>query len=266
MPDASFVQPSFTGGEWSAYAQGRIDDKRYRTAMETCSNGVPVEEGAWVRRPGSAFMATTRNGVYGRVLPFDFSDVTPFNMEFTDSHLRLLAGRSLVFDTFISVVDVSSDATSIVTTLGAHGWSTGNQVQFLFQSVPTASNGAILRNRVLAITVLNANQFTLADPITGAAVNGTLVNWSGATAQVARVLDLSTPYTISDIPTLRRIVASGVGANNSDVAVLLNGKHMPQAVTGIASATAPTFSSFTISPLAFVDGPLAMDLCRAAQC
>lgn len=257
MPDASFVQPSFLGGEWSPYAQGRIDDKHYRTAMVVCYNAIPVEEGAAVRRPGFAFICTTRSGAFGRVLPFDFTDIAPFTLELTGNHLRVVAGRSLVFDSAFTVVDISTENPAVVTVQGTDEWNTGNQVQFLFQSATNVADSAILRNRQFKITVLNATQFTLADPITNANVDGSQINWdpSQVSAQVARVLDLATPYSEVDVNDVRRVQAAGVGVNESSIALLLNKKYQPQVVTAQADETAPTFSTFTIAPLQFEDGP-----------
>lgn len=257
MPDASFTQPSFLGGEWSPYAQGRIDDKRYRTAMVVCLNAIPVEEGACVRRPGTAFICTTRSGAAGRVMPFDFTDVAPYNFELTANHLRVIEGNTLVFDTAFTVSDISTDDPAIVTVQSTDGWSTGDQVQFLFQSAVHVADSAILRNRQFAITVINATQFTIADPITGIPVNGAQINWdpTQTAAQVARVRDLPTPYAEPELNAVRKVQAAGIGINESSDALLLHINHQPQLVNATVDEAAPNFSVFTIAPLQFVDGP-----------
>lgn|GEM_PF-2552997 len=257
MGDASYNQPAFTGGEWSPNAQGRIDDKRYRTAMNVCLNVIPVEEGAAPRRPGTAFICTTREGLKGRILPFDFTDAAVFTMELTDSHLRFLAGRGLVFDGVQTVTDVSAGNPALVTVPSTANWSTGDTVQFLFQSTTSAATGAILRNRQLKITVINGSQFTMADPVTGDVVDGADVNWDPAQvqAQVARVLDLVTPYSSAEIDAVRRVQAGGVGINSASIAVLLHENHAPETVIAELNESSPDFTTFTISPLAFIDGP-----------
>ena len=40
MADAAYNQASFLGGEWSPYAQGRIDVPAYRMAMNICLNEI----------------------------------------------------------------------------------------------------------------------------------------------------------------------------------------------------------------------------------
>ena len=95
MADASSLQTSFHGGEWSPNAQGRADDKAYREAMNVCLNGYPMEAGAWTRRQGFRFCAPTRNGQAGWLLPFAFAQNDPYNMEFTNQFLRLFSGPTL---------------------------------------------------------------------------------------------------------------------------------------------------------------------------
>src|SRR5260221_12454346 len=91
MPDSNFVQASFLGGEISPYAQGRSDLPTYRQAMNVCRNGFPIEEGAWLRRSGTKFATTTRNGTAGRVIPFAFEQTAPYIMVFTDGIIEMLA-------------------------------------------------------------------------------------------------------------------------------------------------------------------------------
>ena len=257
MPDASFVQSSFLAGEWSPYAQGRIDLPQYKTALALCMNAFPVEEGACPRRPGFAFAATTRLGNAGRVLPFNFTDVAPFTIELTQSHLRMFQGRGLVFDSAQGVIDISNETPAIVTVAGSETWATGDQVQFLFQSVTSVADGAILRNRQLTITVIDPEHFSLADGITGAPVDGATVNWdpTQASAQVAHVLDLPTPYVGEDWESVRRVQAADLGVNDENVALLLQGKYKPQSLETIVDAAAPNFTPFTLTPQDFNDGP-----------
>lgn len=225
--------------------------------MNVCLNGIPIEEGAWVRRPGTAFICTTRHGVQGRVIPFDFTDIATFTIELTQSHLRMLEGNGLVFDNVQTVTDVSTDSPARVTVPSTAAWTTGDSVQFLFQSAASAATGAILRNRQFLITVIDGNHVSLTDPVTGANVDGSQVNWdpTQVQAQLAHVLDLATPYQQADLNAVRRVQAAGVALNNASLAILLHSKYQPRQVTATPNTSAPNFSTFTIGPMAFVDGP-----------
>src|SRR3981189_3300520 len=94
MPHSSFVQSSFLGGEWSQFAQGRLELPSYRTAMNVCRNAHPIEEGAWIRRSGTRYAAETYQGKPGRVIEFDFEKSAPYILEFTDSVLRMFGVAS----------------------------------------------------------------------------------------------------------------------------------------------------------------------------
>ena len=131
MGDASYVQSSFLGGERSQYIQGRSDLPDYRIGLNVCLNGFPIETGAWVRRPGFQFAQTTRGGSPGRVLKFDFQANAPYNMEFTDGHLRFFTGPSLITTNDSVVVSSISTANPAVVALSsAVTWATGDQAYF----------------------------------------------------------------------------------------------------------------------------------------
>ena len=258
MPDASYMQPSFLGGEWSIFAQGRMDHPAYKTAMNLCFNGIPIEEGAWARRPGWAFAATTRSGATGRTVRFDFTDLAPFQFELTAGHLRVFNGKSLVFTSDVTtVVAISTETPAVVTLAAPVTWATGAQVQFIFNSANLASDAAILRNRQFAVTMISTTQFSLADPISGAAVNGAQIAFDPTQAQLqlAQVLDLATPYTAPQLQGIRKVQAAGIGPTNINLALLLQGANKPQGLQGVVNPTAPQLSTFTLTPEDFADGP-----------
>lgn len=259
MPDVSSVQSSWLGGEWSPYSQGRFDHPKYRTSMNVCRNGVPLENGSWNRRSGTNFLATTRNGAGGRLVDFDFEEPTPYRMEFTNGHLRLFVGTSLVFtDDAQTVVAISTDTPAQVL-ITPSTFITGDQVQFLFNGV-AAANSAILRNRQFVLTELGGDgtTYTLADPITGVAVTG--VNWSASpgSIQMARVLDIATPWTSpSWISDTLRSVQPGVDPDGlpTGQTLLLRGDTAPQVLLATANLAAPEFASFALDAAIFQDGP-----------
>lgn len=258
MPDASYVQTSFLGGEWSPMAQGRMEHPKYPTALSTCLNAIPVEEGGIVRRPGFQFAATTHNGLIGRVMPFNFTDAAPYTLEFTNNAMRFFTGTNLVYTNDVTpVFSVSTDTPAIVEMGGPTPWATGDQIEFIFNTLARASEAAILQNRQFAITVIDSTHFSISDPITGAAVNGAQVNWvvEDISAQAGRILQIATPYITAQLPSIRKIQAAGVGPDQSDVCMLLDGVQHPQTLTGIANATAPQLASFAITQQDFSDGP-----------
>jgi hypothetical protein len=254
MPDASYSQTSFLGGEWSPYYQGRTDHPRYKTAMNVCLNGYPIEEGAWLRRTGTKFKATTRNGTEGKLLAFAYNETLPFDLEFTDGHLRIFNGDDLVLETPVGVITSISTANPALLTMGtAQSWSTGDQIEILVTGAGTAPALAGLVNRQFTVTKVTTTTFTLADPVDGSGLDGAVDGnvWDGTTAATAaRIVDFATPYTATGIWYTNRI------AQFNQFAIIFN-QGYPTQVLQITNVTASLarFATFTFGPIAFQDGP-----------
>lgn len=243
MANASYIQTSFQSGEWSQTMQGRMDRPDYRQAMARCFNSLPIETEAWTRRPGFQQVGLTRGGVAGRLIRFEFQESNPYNMEFTDGHVRWWAGADIATtNDDQSVVSISGASPALVMTGTAHGWATADQVVFKSLGV----GAAVLQGRVLKITVASPTTFSLADAITGAAIDGSLIT-GFVSGTVARVLDVATPYTAGGWQSLRSIQATRE-------AVLLNGT-APQLLTQVTDSGPLAFASFALAPVNFKDGP-----------
>lgn len=251
MGDASFLQANFLGGEWSPYGQGRADIETYRTALNRCSNYIPLEVGAATRRPGTLFIATTRKGVAGVLRQFHFSQDAPYNMEFTPGHMRLIAGRALVLEEEQMVSSFSTDNPAKIGVPVATTWATGDEVEFTATSLAAGgspSGPAPLFNRQFEITVIDDQHFTIADPVTGAGFDGSTVDLSGWTLTVAKVVDYSTSYTAAELSALRVV-------QDDDVALVLHGSHKPMALESVTAPVAGASATFSWTTPTFLDGP-----------
>jgi hypothetical protein len=242
MANASYVQTSFAGGKWSQAAQGQSARPDYRTAMNVCLNGMPTETAAWVRRPGFRQAGFTRGGAAGRQIRFDFEENQPYNMEFTDGHLRFWNGPHIVTTNDDQVISGISAATpAVVTTALTHNWSTGDQVVFK----RLGATAVLLQHRAFVITRLSGTTFSLADAITGASIVGTTL--TAAAGVVARILDLATAYSGGVWSTLRSV-------QTERQAVLLNGTQ-PQVLTLATDPGPSLFAGFSLAASNFLDGP-----------
>src|SRR6185312_7465416 len=243
MGSSSFVWTSFTGGEISQTAQGRFDQPYYKTSLNVCLNGIPLENGSWQRRPGTRHVAPTRGGKTGKLISFSFQDSFPYQMEFTDGFLRFTTGPSLVMtNDQQSIVAISSANPAVVQTASAHGWSTGNSVAFNSLGV----NNPLLQNRQFTITVVNTTHFSIADAITGASIDGSTLG-TFASGNVTRILEIATTYNSGSWSGLRSVQAE-------TRTVLLNGTK-PQILQVATAPTISHFATFTFSPSDFIDGP-----------
>lgn len=254
MANASYIQDSFSGGEKSQLAQGRITDREYRTWMNVCLNGHPTEYGAWVRRPGTMFAGTTRGGQIAKVVKFDFQVSTSFaslqpiaayTLEFTASFLRFRVGqRWATTNDAVSVASISAANPAVVNTAAPVTWATSNTVTFS----GLGSNAPLLQNRQFIITVIDSTHFSLADALTGATIDGSTLGAIGATATVARIQEIATPYVKQHWDDLRIIQAE---AN----AVTLDVKIPPQLLTVTTLPNATIDAQFSLAGITFLDGP-----------
>lgn len=91
MPRVSPLQNSFNAGELSALIyQGRSDLAKYRNGLVKCLNYLPVIQGPLTRRPGSYYVAATKNSgaKKSRLVSFEFSTTQAYIIEFGDLYVR----------------------------------------------------------------------------------------------------------------------------------------------------------------------------------
>ena len=247
MGETSYLQTNFQGGEWSQTYQGRMDDPHYRTALSVCLNAFPTETGAWTRRGGSRFLATTRGAVNGRVIKFDINETLPYVMEFTNSFLRFYGFNGNVVGLITTndaqtVTGISTANPAVVTTALPHGWVTGNTVMLS----GLGGTMAVLQNRQFLITVTGTNTFSLQDAITNTNINGSgFGSFMGGT--VARVLELNTNYYGQGWQQI-------VPIQTETQSILVNGQ-LPQVVSLLTPPGPTSNATFSIAPSNFQDGP-----------
>lgn len=138
MARAGSLQTSFLGGIWSPFAQGRADLPGYKTALAEALNCYPIEEGALIRRPGTALGGVTFNNVPARIFSFDITGSSPIQMEVTagnaNGRVRFWYGTQLCYDYF-SAVSVIQDGSGEA--LAAAG-----QAEIVIASNPIDINGS----------------------------------------------------------------------------------------------------------------------------
>jgi hypothetical protein len=200
MPKASYQQPNFLGGEWSPVFQGRVDNPRYKTAMNLSSNGYPTEEGAWTKRSGFRFIGQTDLGKPARLFPFSVNEDTPFTVELTDGIMRIHAGDKLVTNGSAQVLAVYQSTPALLTVAsGGYGWTSGNTIVVTPNAGTPGYAWGGLFNQTLLLTEVAVGWFELSDPPTLAPIDGSqivLPSSNGALASL--VLRFVTPYVNGD--------------------------------------------------------------------
>ena len=83
MPRSTWLQTNFNAGEWSPLTYGRVELAKYKNALATCLNYVPMLQGGLTRRPGLRFVAEVKNSANAvRLQRFEFSITQAYVLEF----------------------------------------------------------------------------------------------------------------------------------------------------------------------------------------
>lgn len=246
MADASFSQTNFTGGEFAQYMQGRFDEPQYKSGLNVCLNALPIEEGAWVRRPGTQFAGFSRRAAQGRLIGFDVVATTPYDIELTvgtdNGYMRVWNGQQLVMDEAgATVTSISTASPAELVMSSAQAWSTGDSIQ-LYPTVDTNYLAqAYLADRQFVVTKIDTTHFTLKDQL-GNNLDGSKFALGSTACTASHVLEIETPWSTDQ-------EINAVRAAQSENQMLMFS-------AGIATQMfTQTGSTFTLADAAFVDGP-----------
>lgn len=207
---------SFAGGEITPELYGRLDLTKYQTGLALARNFTTLPHGPATRRPGFRFVGEVADSARKtRLIPFAYSADQTVVLEFGHQVLRFFINGAALLN---STVAISSIVGSTVTTTGAHGYSTGQDVY--------------IGNRFHHITVTGASTFTTADRW-GAATTA-----SGTT--VASVYQIATTYAEGDLFNLHF-------AQDSDVLTLTHPNYFARELKRLG-ATNWTLTTVSFTP------------------
>lgn len=119
MADSSWTQSSFLGGRFSPAASARIDLPVYSTSLAESLNGLPMEEGCWIRRSGTWRIGPITGGD-GIIETFELPNNRKAILEFTNALLRIWVPNDIVGTGFGYTVSA---------TTFSHDWTTPAQLQ-----------------------------------------------------------------------------------------------------------------------------------------
>lgn len=119
MPRARPLQPSLNAGEFSPRMAARTDFAKYPLACGTLLNMVPIPQGGAMRRPGTRFVAETKNSAKrSRLIPFEFSTAQAYVVEAGEGYLRFYRNQGR-----IGTADTDAAIVNGTFTAGISGWS-----------------------------------------------------------------------------------------------------------------------------------------------
>ncbi len=125
MPRIQDLQPAFNAGEITPRLAARLDFVKYRSAVETCENLIPLSEGGLMRRSGTRYVAELKSStVKGRLKKFQFSVTQAYVLELANLSIRFYRNQAQ-----ISVADTDASVTNGTFTSNITNWddrSTGS--------------------------------------------------------------------------------------------------------------------------------------------
>jgi hypothetical protein len=292
MARAGSLQTSFLGGIWSPFAQGRADVPAYKTALNEALNSYPIEEGAIIRRPGTAFGGVTFNNVPARIFAFDITGSSPIQMEVTagtaNGRVRFWYGNTLCYD-YVSPVttiqDNGSGQAEIIITNNPIDVNGGNfpAGQLAFQAAAFNSPagtappwqevqlipldnytrkklGAVLNKRTFVLQGISGspNTFYMLDQFYNS-LPMSQIPWDGSCkVQIQRVCTLQSPYTNLQYHDVRFVMCEMQGYFLHPAVPPVRVRAIPLNTNPLAInnlAPGPNACQFLVDQPQFVDGP-----------
>lgn len=200
----SVPQTSFTGGEWAPSLWARSDLKAYPTAVKMLKNWIVHPHGGASNRAGTYYVGETKfSAKTSRLIPFQFSTVQSYMLEFGDLYMRVFKDGGRVMMTAKNITAITLAATITITSVG-HGYTNGDWV-LLSGIVGTTQ----LNDRLVVVSDKGTDDFKIKD------VDGNYIVGTGMTAYVSggtaeKVYELTTTYVEADLPLLKIVQSADV--------------------------------------------------------
>lgn len=224
---------AFNGGEVGAQMHARFDVPAiYQKACKTLENFIPTPQGPATKRMGTQFVQEVKDSSFiSYLVPFIFSEIDSFIIEFGNNYIRFYTGRAPVLEPPVAITN-ATQTNPVTITAPAHGFVNGDQVYI---------------NNVVGMTQLNGKRFT----VTNSAVNtfdllgidGTGYSAYISGGVVARVYTISSPYSSAQVRQLKY-------AQIGDIMYLAHPDVLPQKLSRFG------LTNWIIAPMLNVRGPV----------
>jgi hypothetical protein len=227
MPNT--IQPSFAAGEVSPLLYGRVDLAKYRVGLKTMLNFFVHPQGGASNRSGTEWIGEVIDSAsLGRLIPFEFSTVQTYVLEFGDVKMRVIKEGGYVLEGSQNITG-ATQANPCVVTCAGHGYSNGDRVYI---------------TGVLGMTQLNGRYFTVANVAANtfelSGVNSTGYTAYSSAGSVARVYTVVSPFALADLSTLKY-------EQSADTMTLTHPSYAPRSLTRSGHASW-TFSTISFTP------------------
>lgn len=127
MPKVTSSQNNMTNGEISPIALGRFDITKYPNSVKTLENFLINQLGGAFFRPGTRYVASTKDNGIARLMPFQYSADQDYVVEVGDAYMRFYSNTGSLldiptsFDSYTKLLlhcDGTDGATTVVDEIG----------------------------------------------------------------------------------------------------------------------------------------------------
>jgi len=239
MGRASNIQHAFNAGELSSLMLGRQDIAKYASGLFVCLNGLPMVQGGWTRRPGTAFLQQTKfHDKLSRLVPFQYSVTQTYVLEFGHNYIRFFTLHGLLTQATQSITAITKANPAVLTYAGADTYANGDRV-YLSSIVGMTQ----LNNREIKVANVNAgaNTFELQDS-DGNNINSTGYDTYTSGGTAAEIFEVTTTFAQTDLAEIRFV-------QSADVLYLLHPNFPPKQLVRTSALV------WTLSDITFTDGP-----------
>jgi hypothetical protein len=225
------IQANFSRGELSPRLHARIDIDYYKAGLKTCTNWTALRQGGLRKRSGFKMVKEVKDSTKkARMIPFVFSTVQAYALEFGNLYMRIYVNGGLVTTGGGTITGITK-ANPAVVTVTAHGFSNGDKIYITGVGGMTQVN-----NLEFTVAGITANTFQLS----GINSTGYTTFTSGGLAK--KIVEVTTPYLEADLPTLDY-------AQSADVLTITHQNYQPREISRTSDTT------WTIATCTFKDGP-----------
>jgi hypothetical protein len=239
MPAAAPIQNIFTSGEFSPLMLSRVDFDRYRNALRVCTNQLPFIQGGLTRRPGFHYCDEVKDSTKAtRLVPFRFSTVSAFAIEFGDQYIRFKKNRGPVHEYGVTITNVTSANPGVVTYVGTDP-TNGDHFDIASVQGMTQLNG---RRFTVSNVNAGANTFELKTVDNTATVNTAVMTPYTVGGTASKVYEIASPYLEADLFQLKF-------KQSQDVLYIWHPDYAEAKLSRLLD------NSWTLADTVFLDGP-----------
>lgn len=112
MARVRFTHNTFSTGIISQKVQGNTDFEQYNNSLEICENFLVQHTGGIFKRPGTCFVAATKNNQNARLIPFIYDADSSYICEFGISYIRFFTKHKAIQNSDGSIYELTTPFSS----------------------------------------------------------------------------------------------------------------------------------------------------------